>query len=235
MSSRRLILAGPGLLLLSLATACHHGGSSSAAAPVVAPADLTGVWEYNASASVAGRSGGSQGGRGGGGGGFGGGRGGMGGGRGGFGGGRGGMGGGRGGMGGGTGGSSGRGGDTGGDTGRRSAPADSGNGRGPAREISISQTDSTVTVHPNNGSEVTLFFDGRTVEVPNSDGRTRSQVIGRWNKKRYEVERHNGDLTIIESYERSKDLAKLTVRVRVMNGDDASPEITRIYDWVRRE
>src|SRR5438045_1471382 len=105
-----LVFAFPVILIVA---GCHHGGSAGSSAPVVAPADLTGVWQYDASASAGG--GGGQ--RGGGGGGGRGGRGGGGGGRGGFGGGRGGMGGGRGGYGGGEG-------------GRRGAPGDSSGGRG---------------------------------------------------------------------------------------------------------
>ncbi len=237
MVSRRNLLVISAILALPLTAACHHGGSSSSATPQRAPADLTGVWQYNASASLASRGGGGGGGGEGRGGGFGGGRGGggFGGGRGGFGGGRGGFGGGRGGGGGGGYGG-GRGGEPSDDRGgRRGAPGDSTGGRGPATEITIAQNDSSITLTPSSGHSVTLYFDGRTVEQPNSDGRTTTQVIGRWNKKKYEVERHNGDITIVETYERSKDLSKLTVKYQVMNGDDASPAITRVYDFVRHD
>jgi hypothetical protein len=190
---------------------------------VVAPADLTGVWALDNSAGQRGpsmRGGGMGGGMGG--------RGGMGGGRGGMGGGRGGMGGGRGGMP--------QGGERGGegDRGRR-APGDSTGGRmAPPARLTISQDDSSVTVRRGNEAPLTLFFDGRTITAPGRGGDS-TTVSGHWHKTRYETTRQVGDMTILESFERSKDRMKLTVRTKIQNGDRTSPEVTRTYDWQRRE
>lgn len=211
-SFRSLAIAGAGAIL-SL-TACSRSSTSSSV-PAIAPADFTGVWSFNAEASTqrpAMRGGG---------------------------GGMGGMGG-RGGRGGGGrppgGGMPGGGGMRGGgpppET-RRPSGDSAGMRLGPANLLTISQTDSTFTLRQDNGVPVTLFFDGRTV-ADSARGQV-ALLSGHWRKKRYEVTRQIGATVIIESFERSTDRTKLTVRTKIRNGDHQSPETTRVYDWIRRE
>jgi hypothetical protein len=221
---RPLLLAA--LLLLPGAAACHRGSSESEPVPGVAPVSLVGVWAFNPEASnqsnrprAGGPGAGGVPGMGGAGG-----RGGMGGGRGGMGGGRGGMGGGRGGE------AEGRGGDQ---PGGRRTPGDSTLGR-PAQQLTIAQTDSTLTFQTQGGTPLTLYFDGRSIDLPAPSGMP-AQIAGHWHGKRYLVERRIGSRTITESYERSKDRTKLTVRIRVSDLFGDGPEIQRVYDWVRRE
>jgi hypothetical protein len=209
-------LSIPAVLLLPALAACHHS-SSSQAVPGVAAADLAGVWAYNPEASdQPGRPGGS--------GGMPGGRGGMGG-----------RGGGRGGMGGrgGGGGGGGIGGGEGGAPGGRRAPGDTSMARAP-QQIIIVQTDSTVTFTVQGKSPLTLYFDGGVVQLPGEAGYGRVQAAGHWHDKKFVVERRMGSTTVTESYERSSDRTKLTVRTRTADNFGEGSEIKRVYDWVAR-
>jgi len=218
--------------------------AAEARAPVPGPvaANLSGNWELNPREGD--QPGQNRGGRGGGG------RRGMGGGR------RGGMGGGMGGRGGypGSGGMPGTGGDYPGSGGMPGQPGGSGSGGGGGRSggggggrdssvaggvawrLQVAQTDSTLTITRASGNALTLFFDGRTVYVPDTRGENQNQVSGRWNRKRFEVRRTLADgRTLTESYELSRDSTKLTVRTKVSGSDRSEyspPETRRVYDRV---
>jgi hypothetical protein len=199
-------------LLVPAAFACHHGSSTSQAVPGVAAADLSGVWAFNPEQSdrpdrPSGGGGGMPGGRGG---------------MGGRGGGRGGRGGGGGGFGGGEGGPP-----------ARRTPGDTSLAR-PPQQVIIVQTDSTVTFTQQGRSPLTLYFDGGVVELPAQGSYGRVQVAGHWRDKRFVVERRMGSTTITESYERSSDRTKLTVRTKTEDNFGEGSEIKRVYDWVAR-
>jgi hypothetical protein len=203
-------------MLLPAALACHSRSSTSQAVPGVAAADLSGVWAFNPEQSdrpdrpgsfgPGGPPGGGVGGRG----------------RGGFGGGRG---------GGGGGGGGGRGGEGARPGGR--PPGDSVFAR-PPQQLTIVQTDSTLRFQSQGGEPLTLFFDGGVVEIPARGVGPAVQVSGHWHNKRFEVERRTGGSTVAESYERSSDRTKLTVRTRVSDLFGDGPGIKRVYDWVGR-
>lgn len=206
------------VLLVTAALACHTGSSTSQAVPGAAAADLTGVWALNPELSDRpDRPGGPGGGP-------------PGGGFGGRGGGRGGFGGGRGRGGGGGGGESGRGGEGGPP---RRPMGDSSMARGP-QQIIIVQTDSAATFTIQGRAPLTLYFDGGVVELPGQDGYGRVQIAGHWHGKRFVVERRMGSTTVTESYERSSDRTKLTVRTRTEDNFGEGAEVRRIYDWVAR-
>jgi hypothetical protein len=212
-----------------LLSACAHKPAqefdiAGQPAPRAAPGvSFAGTWTYNPDDSDqprlgAGGGGGMRGGFGGGMGG--GGRGGGGfGGRGGFGGG------GRGGYGGGQGGGEGRGrGDTGG--------VDSLLRRPPGRLV-ITQSDSSLTISPREGSSYTLYFDGRDVMVADSMRGYGTEMSGRWHRKRFEVRRTlpNG-MQMIEAYDVTRNGQRLVVHIQVERGQDeqAMPEFQRVYD-----
>jgi len=102
------------------------------------------------------------------------------------------------------------------------------------RRLALSQTDSSLTIARPGGAATTLFFDGRTVYVPDPRGEGQSEVNGRWHRGRFEVRRSLADgRTVTETYERSKGGTQLVVRIRMAGGErssEASPEIRRVYD-----
>jgi hypothetical protein len=198
------------VLLLPAALACHSGSSTSQAVPGVAASDLTGVWAFNPEQSDRPDRPGPGGPGGPPGGGFGG----RGGGRGGFGGSRGGG---------------GRGGDNGPP---RRLPSDS-LARAP-QQLIIVQNDSMVTFTQQGRPPLTLYFDGGIVELPPQPGVGRVQIAGHWHDKRFVVERRMGSTTVTESYERSNDRTKLTVRTKTEDNFGEGSEIKRVYDWVAR-
>jgi len=209
-------------------------------APEAVAAVLSGTWEFDPRASDqpdranGGGRGGMEGGRRGGRGGFGGG------GRGGY---------------PGAGGMPGSGGDFPGSAGMPGREGDSGGGRSAAgrggerrggfdstlaapRRLVLAQTDSSLTITRPGGASATLYFDGRTVYVPDPRGEGQTEVNGLWHNKRFEVRRSlaNGR-SVMETYELSKDGTKLTVRSRMGGGEreQAGPEIRRVYDRVADE
>jgi hypothetical protein len=101
------------------------------------------------------------------------------------------------------------------------------------RRLVLAQTDSTLTIRRPGGATTTLYFDGRTVYVPDAMGDAQTEVNGRWHRKRFEVRRDLADgRAVTETYELSKDGTTLTVRsrMRVSEGSSSSStEIRRVY------
>jgi hypothetical protein len=105
------------------------------------------------------------------------------------------------------------------------------------RRLVLAQTDSSLTIMRQGGASLTLFFDGRTVYLPDPRGEEEVQVSARWHAGRLQVRREatyqRVTRVVTESYELSKDGTRLTVRTR-MSGDgqsqNRSPEIRRVYD-----
>ncbi|MFI5279559.1 MAG: hypothetical protein ACHQU1_03610, partial [Gemmatimonadales bacterium] len=113
------------------------------------------------------------------------------------------------------------------------SPGDSMMGRGP-QQIIIVQSDSSMTFTMAGRSPLTLYFDGGVVELAPQAGYGRVQVAGHWHDKRFVVERRMGSTTVTESYERSSDRTKLTVRTKTEDNFGEGSEIKRVYDWVAR-
>src|SRR4029077_11877860 len=101
---------------------------------------------------------------------------------------------------------------------------DSLGGRSP-QQLIIAQTDSSLTLEAAGRPPVVLMFDGRPVAVRNGPGIVPIQVAGHWHEGRFQVERRVGSTTITETYERSKDRTRLTVRTRVSDNFGEGSEV----------
>jgi hypothetical protein len=102
-----------------------------------------------------------------------------------------------------------------------------------ARRLVLAQTDSTLTIRRPGGATTTLYFDGRTVYVPDARGDAQTEANGRWHRTRFEVRRDLADgRAVTETYELSKDGTTLTVRSRMRASEgssSSSTEIRRVY------
>ena len=106
-----------------------------------------------------------------------------------------------------------------------------------ADAITITQTDSTLTIVNRNGLERVLFTDGREVEYRIRDvGEVKAKA--RWKDERLEVERKLDviGLKLKEKYERSQDGKHLQVDVELSGGRLIRTfKARRVYDLVEEE
>ena len=107
---------------------------------------------------------------------------------------------------------------------------------GPARRMTIVQTDSTFALTRGTAPALTLFFDGRDVVVADALGNGAAQANGRWHGKRFEVRRTLPDgRTVLETFELTGGGAKLAVRTQIRGGERSEytpPALRRVYDKV---
>jgi len=204
-----------------LLAACSRSSHTDSTTPEARP-NLSGHWSLNREASEGPSHSGGGYGRGGGGGGWGGGHGGYGGGHGGW--------------GGGGGGGGGR--PPEGGSGERGGSEGRGRGFGPASELLITQTDSTLEVDRGDGRPMRLYFDGRTVTVADTSGSMRMDVSGHWDGRKFVVRREAtlmDDAQQIASYELDEKTLRLVVHVTPpAMADRHPPAMKLVYDFLGR-
>ncbi len=101
----------------------------------------------------------------------------------------------------------------------------------PARQLTISQSDSTITITPQEGQAEVLYLDGRKsrTEFPGTEP---IEVVAKWKGGKLTVERKFGSTgTIREVYSLGADGKELTLDMRFSGAELTQPiDMKRVYD-----
>ena len=98
--------------------------------------------------------------------------------------------------------------------------------------LSISESDSTVSVTPDSGAVVDLYADGRKVKQT-VEGGGDIEIKAHWQGNDFVVERKvSGGGKVTEDYLKSQDGKQLFVIVSLDTGRGRSVEFRRVYDAV---
>ena len=98
--------------------------------------------------------------------------------------------------------------------------------------LSISESDSTVSVTPDSGAVVDFYADGRKVK-PTAEGGGDIEIKAHWQGNDFVVERKvSAGGKVTEDYLKSQDGKQLFVIVSLDTGRGRSIEFRRVYDAV---
>jgi len=101
----------------------------------------------------------------------------------------------------------------------------------PSRQLTISQSDSTVSLTGQDGQTQVLHLDGRKerIELP---GIEPVEITSRWKGGKLTIERKFGSIgTVRETYTLGADGKELNVEVRITGAEITQPlDMKRVYD-----